>query len=659
MPPKVFTYKTPDGKEFTSKAEYRDYMMANFFSFKEKKNEPNPLMKVPGDIDGQVFDIADCENSTLVVMDKTEQVQIDNCKNCRIFIGACSSSIFARNCENCVFYTVCRQLRLREVTQSTFYIYSQAEVHIEFSNTLRFAPFNGGYPMQGTHMQQLSLPLDHNLWYDIFDHNDQAKTRVNWSLLPIEEYEQPWFPMGVCEPAIKLTAVGSVQRDDGQVGQSFGVDQMIADSKKNTPPALPPASIPSPIAKKVNEVVQPSFFNSVPLEPPNSILGVALECKKDPFANKIDLTIGAYRTDAGVPHVLDCVREAEIIIQQQQLDHEYLSQDGHPVFTQVSQLLMFGEESSAIKNERVYTIQSISGTGSLRLATEFIAAHMPSAMCYIPSVSWQNHATILQACRVKQSTYRYLDSSGCALDFDGLIEDISQAVEGSVILLHNCAHNPTGVDPTDEQWKKILEVCQSRKLFPFFDNAYQGFVTGDPATDAYAVRLFSEAGMEMLVACSFAKNFGLYGERVGALHIVVARTELIATVSSQLRALARSLYSTCPSYGARIVALILSDPVRKAAWVSQCKAMADRINESRNKLFAALVQYKVKGTWSHVTAQRGMFSYTGIPAWAVQRLKDEYHCYMLSNGRISLAGLNSSNIEPFAQALATILGTQE
>jgi len=168
MPPKPQTFKTPDGKEFSSRAEWRDYMMLTFYSFKNKKDEPVPLIKLPNTIDGQMFDIADCENSTLVVLDHCEQVQIDQVKNSRIFIGACESSMFIRNCDNCTFYTACRQLRLREVTNSTFYIFSQAEVHIEYSSALKFAPFNGGYPEQAAHFAKAKLKGDHNLWYDIF-----------------------------------------------------------------------------------------------------------------------------------------------------------------------------------------------------------------------------------------------------------------------------------------------------------------------------------------------------------------------------------------------------------------------------------------------------------------------------------------------------------
>mmetsp|Transcript_13465 Transcript_13465/g.24963 ORF Transcript_13465/g.24963 Transcript_13465/m.24963 type:complete len:205 (-) Transcript_13465:1785-2399(-) len=189
-------FKTPDGKEFETKKEWRKYMYENFYSFTKKVDEPEPLIKAPGSIDGQMFDIADCENSTLVVLDHCEQVQMDVLKKCRVFIGAGTSTIFIRNCVDCVFYTCCRQLRVTECKDCQFYVYSTAEVHIEVCNGLAFAPFNGGYPEHAEHLQKSNLPLDHNLWYDIFDHDDPGKTRKNWSLIDRAAYEKPWFLLG-------------------------------------------------------------------------------------------------------------------------------------------------------------------------------------------------------------------------------------------------------------------------------------------------------------------------------------------------------------------------------------------------------------------------------------------------------------------------------
>ena len=298
------------------------------------------------------------------------------------------------------------------------------------------------------------------------------------------------------------------------------------------------------------------------------------------------------------------VSRAKEIIATQNLDHEYLSQDGHAEFVKCSQKLLFGEDSPVLKEQRIFSIQGISGTGSLRLATEFIKQNLPGRECIIPVVSWPNHEQIFKACGIKLGTYRYLDNSGCRLDFEGLIEDLRNTPEGTIVLLHSCAHNPSGVDPSQEQWKQILDIIIQKKLFPFFDNAYQGFLSGYPDVDAYSVRLFVEAGLEMIVACSYAKNFGLYGERIGCLHFVFTSPEPVLAVGSQLRAISRTLYSTCPAYGARIVAAILSDPVLTQQWKDECKMMADRLNGVRQRLYDSLIAKNVKGTWNHITAQK-------------------------------------------------------
>lgn len=399
-----------------------------------------------------------------------------------------------------------------------------------------------------------------------------------------------------------------------------------------------------------------SRFTSIPVAPPNPVLGLSRECQLDPSPNKINLTVGAYKDENGKACVLPSVRAAEGIVYNENAGHEYLTQDGYAPFLKVAQELLFGENSNIINEKKVYTIQSISGTGSLRLGAEFLKTFYPNSKIYMTNPTWGNHPTIFQYAGMKVDYYRYLDSSGSALDFDGMITDLKSCPMDSIILLQMCAHNPTGVDPSTEQWDQIADVCKERNLFPFFDNAYQGFVI-DPDTDAYSVRTFAKKGISMLAACSFSKNFGLYGERTGVLHAVVQNEDEIIGVGSQLRQMARPIYSTCPAFGARIVATILGDPVLKKQWLGECKAIADRMLGVRDQLYNELVAKNVKGKWEHVKIQNGMFSYTGLNEETVRRLKEVYHIYMLKSGRVNIAGLNDSNIHTFIDALLSILGT--
>jgi len=403
-----------------------------------------------------------------------------------------------------------------------------------------------------------------------------------------------------------------------------------------------------------------SFFKDVPICPPNAILGVAKLAREDNSELKVDLSLGAYRDEHGQPVVLPSVREAEKEIYDANMNHEYLGQDGLASFNTAAQGLMFGEGHIVLKEERVYTIQSISGTGSLRLAMDFIKQEFPKDVTvYIPSVTWGNHPAMCTATGLKHTTYSYLDEAGTGLDFELMLQDISAAPEGSIVLLHAIAHNPTGVDPTEAEWDKLRAVMAERRLLPLFDNAYQGFVSGDPNVDAYAVRSWASTGMEMIICSSFAKNFGLYGERTGCVHVVVGVGDAANKegVASQLRAISRIIYSTCPTFGARIVSTILNSPALRAKWLSDCKAMAHRIDAVRHAVYDRLRELDVKGTWGHVIKQRGMFTFTGIPKEAVLTLQREHHIYLLTNGRASLAGLNQGNVNYFCDCIKAVLGT--
>jgi len=396
-----------------------------------------------------------------------------------------------------------------------------------------------------------------------------------------------------------------------------------------------------------------SIFGKIPVAPRDPILGLTLAFKEDPSPNKINVGVGAYRTNEGKPLVLRVVRKVEQMLLDQKLDKEYIPQDGLAAFNEHSPKLLLGANSQAIKEKRVACCQTISGTGALRIATEFIKDFLPAnTKVYVPEPTWGNHFKILAKVGVPYGTYRYLNKKQLTLDLDGILGDMENAQDGSVFLLHVCAHNPTGVDPTLDQWRQIAQVMKRKRHFAFFDCAYQGFASGDLDRDAASVRLFvEEFNMEVFACQSYAKNFGLYGERIGALIFVCKNQQTADAVLSQLKSIVRANYSSPPLQGARIVATTLADPQLFNLWKEDLVMMAERIKEMRQCLFDALKKRGTPGTWDHIINQIGMFSFTGLNEKQVERMIKHHHIYMTSDGRISMSGLNHSNIEPFANAL--------
>ncbi|KAF9015196.1 aspartate aminotransferase [Cyathus striatus] len=396
-----------------------------------------------------------------------------------------------------------------------------------------------------------------------------------------------------------------------------------------------------------------STWSSVPAGPPDPILGVTEAFKADKDPRKINLGVGAYRDEHGKPYVLPTVKKAEEILRAAEPDKEYLPITGLADFTKKAALLAYGADSAPLKQGAISITQSISGTGALRIGAAFIGRHYPHAKTvYVPAPTWGNHIPIFRDSGVDVQYYRYFDKDTVGLDFDGLKADLLAAPEQSVVLLHACAHNPTGVDPTPEQWKIISDIVKERKLFPFFDMAYQGFASGSTSRDAFAVRHFVEQGHQIALAQSFAKNMGLYGERVGAFSLVTADPEEKARVDSQLKIIIRPMYSNPPSHGARIANTILGDQALYSQWEGEVQGMANRIISMRDKLYSLLTHdLKTPGEWGHITSQIGMFSFTGLTAPQTKVLAEKAHVYMTSNGRISMAGLNSSNIEYFAESV--------
>ncbi|CAN6706375.1 unnamed protein product [Malus baccata var. baccata] len=362
-----------------------------------------------------------------------------------------------------------------------------------------------------------------------------------------------------------------------------------------------------------------SWWRSVEPAPKDPILGVTEAFLADPSPDKVNVGVGAYRDDNGKPVVLECVREAERRI--------------------------------AGNLNMIAAVQALSGTGACRLFADFQKRFRPESQIYIPVPTWANHHNIWRDAHVPQKTFHYYHPETKGLDFAGLVDDIKNAPNGSFFLLHACAHNPTGVDPSEEQWKEISKLIKEKGHFPFFDMAYQGFASGDPERDAKAIRIFLEDGHLIGIAQSYAKNMGLYGQRVGCLSVLCEDEKQAVAVKSQLQMLARPMYSNPPVHGALVVSTILGDQELKTLWLKEVKGMADRIIGMRTALRENLEKVGSPLSWEHVTNQIGMFCYSGMTPEQVDRLTNEFHIYMTRNGRISMAGVTTGNVGYLANAI--------
>ncbi|KAJ3338687.1 Aspartate aminotransferase, cytoplasmic [Gonapodya sp. JEL0774] len=408
-----------------------------------------------------------------------------------------------------------------------------------------------------------------------------------------------------------------------------------------------------------------SRFDSIPQPPGDAIFGIVKEFRASTNPSKVNLSIGAYRDNNDKPWILPVVAKAERrLLDSPGYDHEYLGMEGYTPFVTAAAALVLGKNSKAIAEGRVSAVQTVSGTGAVRLAFEFYRNYRKDASLLLPKPTWPNHPQIASEAGLKTLDYRYYDPQTKGLDIEGMVEDIKAAPQRSIVLLHACAHNPTGVDPTPEQWTRIAEACEANDHDVFFDIAYQGFASGDLDRDAWAVRHFVDRGMELFVAQSFSKNFGLYGERTGALTCVLKSKEVRAArlipaaenvapkLTAQLGRLTRALVSNCPSYGAKIAAMVLTEPELYAEWLENLKTMSSRIQDMREKLFDALTNdLKTPGDWSHIKSQIGMFTYTGLSKSQCVALRRDRAVFLLDSGRISVAGLNEGNVRYFAESV--------
>jgi aspartate aminotransferase len=397
------------------------------------------------------------------------------------------------------------------------------------------------------------------------------------------------------------------------------------------------------------------YLSEIPQGPPDKILGLNELFKADTNPKKVSLGVGAYRADDGKPLVLDCVREAEKRITEKKMDHEYAGIAGVLNYVDLSLEFAYGKDSIPIKEGRIAAVQTLSGTGACRIAGEFFARFVgKDTPIYMPNPTWGNHIPIMKNAGLTPAEYTYYNPDNCSYNHEGFMKDIESLPNGSVFLLHACAHNPTGCDPSKEQWKELSQAFLKKDHILFFDCAYQGFASGNAETDAFAIRQFVDDGHQFVLSQSFAKNFGLYGQRVGTLSVVCKDAEEKKRIDSQLKLLIRPMYSNPPVHGARIVEEVLLDGALSKKWEGECKGMADRINNMRQLLRDKLAELGSTKDWSHITNQIGMFAFTGLSSEQVLKMRAEYSIYCTEDGRISIAGVNSKNVDHIAEAIHAV-----
>ena len=399
------------------------------------------------------------------------------------------------------------------------------------------------------------------------------------------------------------------------------------------------------------------MFEHIPPFAGDPILSLNEDFHKDPRPHKINLSIGIYFDDAGRIPVLDSVRRAEARVVAKGGPKPYLPIEGAANFRSAVQVLLFGAEHEAVTSGRIATIQSVGSSGGLKVGADFIARHFPGSGVWVSDPTWDNHRSMFEGAGLAVNTYPYYDAETGGLKFDAMLATLRGLAPKSVVLLHACCHNPTGVDLTAAQWNALIPVLRDAGLIPYLDLAYQGFGDGIDA-DAHAVRALASAGVSFFIANSFSKSMSLYGERCGALSVVCPDAAQAARVLGQLKFTVRRSYSSPPMHGGQIVATVLTDPELRHSWVTELGAMRERILAMRQALHAVLCGKLAGRDFGYFLSQRGMFSYTGMSAAQVDCLREEHAVYMVRSGRICVAGLNTSNVEATAVAMAAVLGAE-
>jgi len=396
-------------------------------------------------------------------------------------------------------------------------------------------------------------------------------------------------------------------------------------------------------------------FQKVDAYAGDPILSLMERFKEDPRSDKVNLSIGLYYNEDGIIPRLQAVAEAETRLNAQPHGASlYLPMEGLNSYRHSIAPLLFGADHPVLAQNRVATIQTLGGSGALKVGADFLKRYFPNSGVWVSDPTWENHIAIFEGAGFEVSTYPWYDDETNGVRFPALLEKLNTLPEQSIVLLHPCCHNPTGADLTNAQWDEVVGVLKARNLIPFLDIAYQGFGAG-MEEDAYAIRAIASAGMPALVSNSFSKIFSLYGERVGGLSVVCEDSEAAGRVLGQLKATVRRNYSSPPSFGAQLVATVLGDAALRALWLKEVETMRTRIQAMRQQLVQVLREAVPGGNFDYLLKQRGMFSYTGLSAAQVDRLREEFGVYLIASGRMCVAGLNSRNVQRVAQAFAAVM----
>ncbi len=392
----------------------------------------------------------------------------------------------------------------------------------------------------------------------------------------------------------------------------------------------------------------------VQLAPKDPILGVTETFNADKSPSKVNLGVGIYYDDSGKVPLLACVRRAESQLAENPAPRSYLPIDGLPVYDRAVRELVFGADCAAVQEQRVITVQALGGTGALKVGADFLRRLLPQSQVWISDPSWENHRALFDNAGFAVNSYRYYDASSHGIDFSGMMQSLKSMPAGSIVVLHACCHNPTGVDLSSAQWTEVIDVVVSRGLMPFVDIAYQGFGDGIDQ-DGAVVRQFAGAGCPVFVSNSFSKSFSLYGERVGALSVVANDSAEAARVLSQIKRIVRTNYSNPPTHGGLVVATVLTNAELRALWEKELSQMRERIRLMRQQFVEKIGALLPRTDFEFVTRQRGMFSYSGLSKSAVDRLRNEFSVYAIDTGRICVAALNSQNIDHVTRSIARVL----